>query len=119
MTSTREIVTQVVQHHGTHSVVVREKELIDALCEVMAQREAAVRAEGWLPIEGAPRDGTRVHLGFQYMQGFDVIAHWSDGDWSSSGDGKHAVRLHGRPKPSHFRLLPPAPVAAIPAAEGR
>jgi len=72
-----------------------------------------LRAQGaWQPIETAPKDGTPVHLGFQRMAGFDVVAHWSDGDWSLSGDGRHAERLNGRPPPTHWRPLP-APPAAV------
>lgn len=63
--------------------------------------------ESWLPIETAPKKGA-VHLGYQHMQGFDVIAHWSAtmNDWSLTGEDG---RLHGRPAPSHWRPLPRAP----------
>lgn len=69
----------------------------------------------WQPMSTAPKDGTPVHLGFTNMHDWDVIAHWSDGDWSLSGDGVHATRLRGRPAPSGWKHLPDPPIREHPS----
>lgn len=61
--------------------------------------------KGWQDIKNAPLDGTRVHLGFKHLQNFDVIAHFIRGAWRLSG----MTKIYGRPAPSHWRPLPPAP----------
>lgn len=63
----------------------------------------------WRPIETAPKDGTRIQLGFENMRGFNVIAHWTDGGWSAAGTGQHAIYLHGRPPPTHWMPLTDPP----------
>jgi len=72
---------------------------------------------GWRPIESAPRDGTRVHLGFAHMTGFDVIGHSFGDAWMSNGSPDERPctycgadnLFHGRPEPTHWRPLPAPP----------
>lgn len=59
----------------------------------------------WRNINSAPKDGTRVHLGFRHFPNFDVIAHFENGAWRLSGCSK----LHGRPEPTHWMPLPKTP----------
>lgn len=62
-------------------------------------------ADGWLPIETAPKDGTQilieVHPGI-----FDVVC-WSDNAWREGGN---FMRL--RKEPTHWRPLPASPGAS-------
>lgn len=44
MSTTREVITQVLQDHMKHSVVIRTEQLIDALVSALQQREQEVRA---------------------------------------------------------------------------
>jgi hypothetical protein len=71
---------------------------------------ALIQPDGWRTIETAPKDGSRIHLGFAYCQNFDVIAHWSTrlGAWMLTGDDDDG-RLWGRGEPSHWRPLPTPP----------
>ena len=71
--------------------------------------EDVLEDAGWQPIETAPKDGTRIHLGYSHMKGMDVIAHWDGDDWALSGHGNYATRLHGRSNPDAWMPLPPAP----------
>jgi hypothetical protein len=59
----------------------------------------------WRDISTAPKDGSRIHLGYRAMEGFDVIAHWMEGEWRLSG----TVGLKGRPEPTHWMPLPKSP----------
>lgn len=61
--------------------------------------------QNWQDIDSAPKDGTRILLGFKGMQDFDVIAHYENGAWRLAGK----TRLHGRPDPTHWLPLPKAP----------
>lgn len=62
-------------------------------------------ADGWLPIETAPKDGAQilieVHPGI-----FDVVC-WSDDAWREGGN---FMRL--RKEPTHWRPLPSSPGAS-------
>ena len=93
-----------------------------------AQSEAAadlpkppVTAEGWRPIESAPRDGTHI-LTFKrgVLSDYTHAARWIEGsrDDREEDDGAAAWRevwAHGRiSEPTHWRPLPPAP----PSGEG-
>jgi hypothetical protein len=86
------------------------KYVVEIACNALYPRNgAAGETAGWRPIETAPKDGTRIHLGFLHSQNWDVVAHWECGDWALTGTGPSADRLHGRPAPSHWRPLPRAP----------
>ena len=61
--------------------------------------------DGWRNIESAPKNGTRVLLGFEYLQNFDIVAHFMKGSWRISGMKK----FYGRPKPTHWMPLSIAP----------
>lgn len=75
--------------------------------------KAAERAGdgGWQPIGTAPRDGTRVHLGFAHMAGFDVIGHSYGKGWQSNGGPNETEEFSffGRPDPTHWQPLPSPP----------
>jgi hypothetical protein len=43
MNTTREVITQVVNNHLTHSVVIRTEQLIEALVSALQQRDSEVR----------------------------------------------------------------------------
>lgn len=62
-------------------------------------------ADGWLPIETAPKDGTQilieVHPGI-----FDVVS-WSDNAWREGGNF-----MQLRKAPTHWRPLPTSPGAS-------
>lgn len=77
------------------------------------REESAPETTGWQPMETAPKDGTRIHLGFAHMRGFDVVAHWDEGSWALTGNGRHAERLAGRPAPSGWRPLPAPPGSPV------
>lgn len=60
-------------------------------------------------LEKIKKDRTHIHLGYKHMANFDVIAFWDTGDWSLTGNGRHAIRLHGRPDPTNWKPLPKPP----------
>ena len=62
--------------------------------------------EGWRDIKSAPKNGTRVLLGFQFYQDFDVVAHYIEDRWRLSG---FSGTLAGRSEPTHWMPLPIAP----------
>lgn len=70
MNTTREVITQVLQDHMKHSVVIRTEQLIEALVSALQQREQEVRAETWLPIESAPK-GRKLIVGY-----FNPLGNW-------------------------------------------
>ena len=61
--------------------------------------------EGWKDIKSAPKDGTRILLGFQFCQNFDVVTHYDENAWRLSG----LSGIKGRSKPTHWMSLPIAP----------
>lgn len=74
-------------------------------------------AQGWQPIETAPKDGTWIHL-YQPDNG-DNIACWMDCDiswwfidisWWFIEDGKNAHALRGA-APTHWRPCPDPPAS--------
>ena len=60
----------------------------------------------WMPIETAPKDGTRI-LGFEPIENGIAIVHFAHRDrWYPSDE---AERYDGCFSPSHWMPLPPAP----------
>lgn len=64
------------------------------------------RAQAWLPIETAPKDGTHI-LG--YASGKYAIVYWSGTSWELSEVGAYAE--NGEWTPTHWQPLPAAPPA--------
>ena len=62
------------------------------------------QGDGWLPIESAPKDGTRILVWRKYEYAYDHdligIDHWRDGRWRFS-------RL--QMQPTHWRPFPATP----------
>ncbi len=78
--------------------------------------------DGWMPIESAPRDGTRVLL---CLEG-SVIEGWFE-PLSPFAEGWQAVHLElhgcgccsgGGPQPTHWRPLPQSPAMHAPGGAG-
>lgn len=62
------------------------------------------RASPWMPIETAPRDGTRIHIINDRGQ---FIVEWED-DWWRVENGKMYASLRGD-EPTHWQPLPQPP----------
>lgn len=73
----------------------------EAEAEITRLREA----QGWQPIETAPKDGTPV---LAWDEGAVCIVTWVSGD-SVDPDGWYDVQRLD-PAPTHWQPLPPAPV---------
>jgi hypothetical protein len=89
-----------------------EKESPASVAGVQAK---ALPLPGWMPIETAPKDGTRVLLGYErshseegYWMGESSSNYWSETGWFASDEDP--LTTHPS-KPSHWMPLPAAPGA--------
>lgn len=76
------------------------------LADAAALASAGLLSQGWLPIEGAPKDGTRVIL-FTDHATFK-LGFWLNDRWESMGfpDNEYL-----QTSPTHWMPLPPPPGA--------
>jgi hypothetical protein len=74
----------------------------------------------WMPIETAPKDGTRILAACPFREGFDLLIAWFGRDWnaldddpplwlSGDGDGFSVGHYFTPCKPTHWMPLPPPP----------
>lgn len=64
---------------------------------------AALRAQEWMPIETAPRDGTKVLLWPGYLMGGDPMTGWwarLARKWVAAGEPFDSQPTHWRPLPT-------------------
>lgn len=61
----------------------------------------AAKAGGWLPIETAPKDGTRFIAWRKYSTRPLIARYWKDFGWFEDEDGLHLYNLtHWQPLPN-------------------
>lgn len=106
-------------------------ELAPVLNEVGCKLCEPVVAQGWLPIESAPRDGRTMLLGYfnvarkwrtlrgQWMSADYIAEYFEDPDTAEPGWFETSVEADDPPNcwptnPTHFQPLPAAPGAAAP-----
>jgi len=90
----------------------------DTIAAQAARIEALEKADQWLPIESAPKDGTPVLLWGLYCS-HPTVAAFSHGQWICRGDGIMAIESQGDfgteyatfEVPSHWRPLSTPPEA--------
>jgi len=72
---------------------------------------AAIETEGWRTIDSAPRDGTRVFLGWALEGNWpSCVGFWSD-DGALSTWCDDATEDDYTPQPTHWQHLPKPPVS--------
>lgn len=82
------------------------------ICETCGQRFGAVEQEdahGWRPIATAPRDGTRVLVGYKSHCVYRVTLAWYVTDTGYSGSDSGWYCDVGFVPPTHWQPLPPPP----------
>jgi len=108
-----------VSKHGANSV--SDLHYIEAIPATPASSGEADDAR-WLPIETAPKDGTRLIL---FAYDLVTIGHWEDraGHPGGGPDYRHVWvdEDNGYPmdEPTHWQPLPKPPVSALITAEGK
>lgn len=90
MTSTREAAQQIVEQVAVGCWQFQSSgHLIELISAALAQREAAVRVEGWLPIESAPRDPGYYKLVARFEDGkllwWEKATPSGPNDWKTRG----------------------------------
>jgi len=78
-----------------------EEYLTDARAAVTAYLAEA--GDGWMPIETAPKDGTKILLWPGYLMGGDPMSGWwarLAGKWVSAGEPFEVAPTHWRPLPA-------------------
>ena len=96
---------------------VRANSPICAALEAIASGEVvclpaprAEQAEGWRPIESAPRDGTKVLAAWAGTDHAEVCECGDEGRWFYSYDGDSPTERQG--EPTHWQPYAPPPSAA-------
>jgi hypothetical protein len=91
-------------------------DITDLISEVMKLRAAAPVAQGWQPIETAPKDGTEVLLWLQppynsieKARWFDLWGNWQIGEFPEDSDEYCGI---GSALPTHWMPIPTPPVIA-------
>jgi len=95
-------------------------ENVEAAKAALAAIDAPGESDGWLPIESAPKDGTRIDLWAEGKRWTDARWGKHDPDSDCPWGPEHWIWVHGEdrnsfryPEPTHWRPLP------APPAQGR
>lgn len=89
---------------------------LDMLATMRTLAAAQSAPQDWRPIESAPKDGTRILLGWPMLQSMSVVAHWERGMWRLSSSDEYGIV--GRPPVHSWQPLPPAAPAVTRQREG-
>lgn len=69
----------------------------------------AEKDEGWMPIETAPKDGTKIKLLCEFGEDEGFYCDYTKRDWNPSGLPGEWSTDKGNGDPTHWRPLPPLP----------
>ncbi|WP_079212977.1 hypothetical protein [Brucella pituitosa] len=115
-----------VKAYGLHTDNETELFDIDGATETMLEAAASIRAlssqpvaDGWLPIETAPKDGTSIIIWSTVYGGTPVIVRWHEDTYAKrpiprwiTGDSAYGARSFVDSQPTHWRPLPSSPGAS-------
>jgi len=97
------------------------------VAHALRQREEDVRAEEWLPIESAPKDGTAILVYgpdlLREVDGHCAVVRWQTNEhstipWWTISDGKFGPYDLRGPSPTHWQpLTAPPPIRRDDAAQ--
>lgn len=96
---------------GTFITGTRVENFHDDMQAVIAELRAL--GGGWLPIESAPKDGTRVILDWD---GKSINGFYLDNTWARipyAGWRVEAMVVTPKGQPTHWQPLPPSPSATV------